>query len=227
MNYRLNELLDIATLQDLLDSLDEINRLLHPEDAPRLWSAVEASMQPDDPKPYAVEYRITRPDGAVRWLEARGIAEFEATQAERTLVSFVGTVADVTERRLAEEVLRQNEARFRLMADASPAMLWLTDPEGHCTFLSRQWYEYTGQTEAEYKEELRPEVARRLRNSLVLQEIAKRENIELGQIIRIEAAISRLARSPTCASSTRRDTGRWSRPRSAARARTRPSSAAC
>ena len=129
--------------------VDEIHRLLHAEDAPRLWAAVEASMQPDDPKPYAVEYRITRADGSLRWLEARGIAEFEGTGAARTLVSFVGTVADVTERRMAEELLRQNEARFRLMADASPAMLWLTDPDGHCTFLSRQWYEFTGQTEEE------------------------------------------------------------------------------
>jgi PAS domain S-box-containing protein len=61
----------------------------------------------------------------------------------------VGTVADVTERRLAEEVLRRDEARFRLMADASPAMLWITDPQGSCTFLSREWYDFTGQTEQE------------------------------------------------------------------------------
>jgi PAS domain S-box-containing protein len=33
--------------------------------------------------------------------------------------------------------------------DASPAMLWVTDTENRCTFLSRAWYEYTGQTAAE------------------------------------------------------------------------------
>lgn len=129
--------------------VDEIKQLLHPEDAPRLWAAVEAAARPVDPVPYAVEYRIRRPDGAVRWLEARGIASFEGRGAQRVVSSFVGTVGDVTERRVAEEVLRENEARFRLMADASPAALWLTDPRGHCTFLSRQWYETTGQTEQE------------------------------------------------------------------------------
>lgn len=129
--------------------VDEINRLLHPDDAPRLWAAVEAAVQPEDPKPYVAEYRINRGDGAVRWLEARGIASFEGHGGNRKIRSFVGTVADVTERRLAEELLRENEARFRLMADASPATLWLTDPDGICIFLSREWYERTGQTEQE------------------------------------------------------------------------------
>lgn len=129
--------------------VDEINRLLHPDDAGRLWAAVHAATKPVEPHPYAVEYRIRRPDGNVRWLEARGIPTFEGEGTSRRVTSFAGTVADVTDRRLAEEVLRENEARFRLMADASPAALWLTDPTGACTFLSHQWYEFTGQTEEE------------------------------------------------------------------------------
>ena len=42
-----------------------------------------------------------------------------------------------------------SEERFRAMADASPAMLWTTDRDNRCTFLSRQWYEATGQEEEE------------------------------------------------------------------------------
>lgn len=129
--------------------VDEVHALLHPEDAPRLWAAVQAAVHPAEPRPYAVEYRINRPDGAVRWLEARGIAAFRGEGASRQVSSFVGTVADVTERHLVDAALREDEARFRLMADASPATLWLTDPDGHCTFLNRRWYELTGQTEEE------------------------------------------------------------------------------
>ena len=33
------------------------------------------------------------------------------------------------------------------MADTAPAMLWVTQPDGACSFLSRAWYEFTGQTE--------------------------------------------------------------------------------
>jgi PAS domain S-box-containing protein len=35
------------------------------------------------------------------------------------------------------------------MADAAPVMLWVTSPAGECTFLSRAWYEFTGQSESE------------------------------------------------------------------------------
>jgi len=129
--------------------VDEINALLDPEDAPRLWAAVEAAMDPDDRRPYQAQYRIHSKDGATRWLEARGIASFDADGAGHRLASFVGTVADVTERRNVEDALRESEARFRLMADASPVILWLTDAKGECTFLSREWYDVTGQREEE------------------------------------------------------------------------------
>ena len=58
-------------------------------------------------------------------------------------------VLDVSERAGAEAALRESEARFRNMADAAPVMLWVTDPTGWCTFLNRQWLEFTGQPLAE------------------------------------------------------------------------------
>jgi PAS domain S-box-containing protein len=50
------------------------------------------------------------------------------------------------ERMLREraEALRTSEARFREMADAAPAMLWVTDARLATVFLSRGWYEHTG-----------------------------------------------------------------------------------
>ncbi|MBC7808514.1 MAG: PAS domain S-box protein, partial [Akkermansiaceae bacterium] len=56
---------------------------------------------------------------------------------------------DTTDRKRAEAMLRESEAQFREIADTAPAMLWITDTSHNCTFLSRGWYEYTGQTEAE------------------------------------------------------------------------------
>src|SRR5690606_12674864 len=41
---------------------------------------------------------------------------------------------------------RDVERRFREMADVAPAMLWITEPDGYCSFLSQRWYEYTGQS---------------------------------------------------------------------------------
>ena len=56
---------------------------------------------------------------------------------------------DNTEREQSVELLRQSERYFREIANASPAMLWVTDQKHMCTFLSKCWYDTTGQTEEE------------------------------------------------------------------------------
>ena len=43
----------------------------------------------------------------------------------------------------------ESEARFRNMADHAPVMMWVTEPDGYCTYLNRAWYDFTGQTEEE------------------------------------------------------------------------------
>lgn len=37
-----------------------------------------------------------------------------------------------------------SEENFRNLVDSSPAMLWVTRPDGYCTYLSKQWYDFTG-----------------------------------------------------------------------------------
>jgi PAS domain S-box-containing protein len=55
---------------------------------------------------------------------------------------------EITERIQVEAALRQSEARLREMADNAPMMIWVTDATGYCTYLSKNWYDFTGQTEA-------------------------------------------------------------------------------
>ena len=52
----------------------------------------------------------------------------------------------IEERRTKEEALQESEERFRNMADYAPVMVWVTDPNASCSFLSKSWYEFTGQT---------------------------------------------------------------------------------
>jgi PAS domain S-box-containing protein len=46
--------------------------------------------------------------------------------------------------RRSEAVLRESEARFRLMADAAPVLIWMSGPDRGCTYTSRSWLEFTG-----------------------------------------------------------------------------------
>jgi len=50
------------------------------------------------------------------------------------------------ERARAVRALMESEQRFRTMADHAPVMVWITEPDGSCSYLNRSWYEFTGQT---------------------------------------------------------------------------------
>jgi PAS domain S-box-containing protein len=65
--------------------------------------------------------------------------------ADEPADSVLVTLTDITLQKLAEQARRDSEALFHEMADTAPAMLWVSDPSGAWTFLSRQWYELTGQ----------------------------------------------------------------------------------
>jgi PAS domain S-box-containing protein len=53
---------------------------------------------------------------------------------------------DITQRKRAEEALRQSERRFRAMAEHVPQMIWVADAEGRYVYLSPKWLYYTGTT---------------------------------------------------------------------------------
>lgn len=113
---------------------------LHPDDREPTRRAIEASIA--GRTPYDIDYRTVAPDtGAVKWVRAIGRTFYAA---DGTPTRFDGVTLDVTDRKRAEQALRDSETYFRSMADTSPSMLWVTDLTGQCTYISRQWCEYTG-----------------------------------------------------------------------------------
>ena len=50
----------------------------------------------------------------------------------------------VEEQKLAEEVLRESEGRFRAVANTAPVMIWMSGPDRLCTYCNKPWLQFTG-----------------------------------------------------------------------------------
>jgi PAS domain S-box-containing protein len=89
--------------------------IIHPEDLDDVEREVRRAT--DEDRPYALEYRIVRADGAVVWVLERGQRIVEPDGQ----VWLHGAIFDITERRRAEEVLRQREAEQARIAELDAA----------------------------------------------------------------------------------------------------------
>jgi PAS domain S-box-containing protein len=91
---------------------------IHPGDVPQVLDALEAL---GAGQPYDLEYRITRPDGQVRWINDRGYPLMDAA-GRVSLTS--GVASDITWRKEAETSLKASEEKFRLAMEAIQEGLW-------------------------------------------------------------------------------------------------------
>ena len=97
------------------ETIDAFNARLHPEDLGRVTLALRAAI--DSSGEYEADYRIVRPDGATRWITARGKA---VPGADGTATRVVGVAYDVT-----DEV--DGEARVTRVLEAMPAGFYSLD----------------------------------------------------------------------------------------------------
>jgi PAS domain S-box-containing protein len=137
---RANEIFDFDIAEKEV-VLEEILRRVHPDDVERVRAAVATALDPVDPKPFAIEYRVRRGDGKVRWVENHGLAYFEGAGPERQVVSFVGTAQDITERKEREErehlLMREINHRAKNMLSVVDAIAHQTATRNPEDFIER------------------------------------------------------------------------------------------
>src|SRR5216110_3244202 len=115
-------------------------QVVHPADRERMKQRVQHVLEHGGGE-YESEYRITRPDGSTRWIAGYGGVELD----EHGKAAFArGVSRDITRRKVAEEELRESEARFRTVADAAPVMIWMSGTDKLCNFFNKGWLDFTG-----------------------------------------------------------------------------------
>jgi len=117
---------------------------VHPEDRARIREAVGQACA--ERRPYSLEHRILREDGTERIVLEH--AEIAFDDAGRPL-RMVGAVQDITERKRAEEALRQSELRFREAFAHAPIGMVLMALDGRFLHVNRAYCELVGIDEEE------------------------------------------------------------------------------
>jgi PAS domain S-box-containing protein len=91
-----------------IPSFQIIRQRIHPEDRPTAAEIVDKAIR--EGKSFELDYRIVLPEGIIKFIHVVAHPVFNTSG---DLVEFVGTVMDVTERKRAEEDLRESERRYR------------------------------------------------------------------------------------------------------------------
>ena len=105
---------------------------VHPEDKDRVMVALGGHLK--GVAPYVVEYRVGRRDGEWRWWSARGTA---LRDDRGDPYRMIGSITDISDRRLAEDALREGEARYRSIFEDVPVSIWEEDWGGLLSIVER------------------------------------------------------------------------------------------
>ncbi|NJL08746.1 MAG: PAS domain-containing protein [Methylacidiphilales bacterium] len=118
---------------------------VHPHDRAETDHLLRAAFEPAGEGLFQHEFRLLRPDGEMLWVAATGQTEKSESAAEAgSPRRLVGTVRNITNRKRTEQLLAQNERRWREILNTMPQMVWSALPDGRSDYYNDRWYEYTG-----------------------------------------------------------------------------------
>lgn len=116
----------------------------HPEDAIATLRAIGEVMEVGGRG--WLDKRHLREDGQELWTNVR-LTRLDDEHGRPRGILVV--IVDLSLRREAGRALLESEAKFRTLADASPAIIWFVDDRGETRYVNRRYLEFFGKTEAD------------------------------------------------------------------------------
>jgi two-component system, cell cycle sensor histidine kinase and response regulator CckA len=129
--------------QKLYDAPTSYREIIHPDDRAHVLGRLEELALTGT---FDEEFRIVRPDSAVRWVHTHG---FLARDSEGRIARLVGTVQDITERKAAECSLRESEDRYRDAVEHSHDLVCTHDLQGRLLSINQRPANILGYTRDE------------------------------------------------------------------------------
>ena len=100
-------------------------KAVHPDDRDRLVAGWQAAVQAQSES--RAEYRFLRPDGSIAWVLGQAVAERDDSGR---VLSYIGTITDITERKHMEKALAASEAELRALFAAMRDVVLVIDRDG-------------------------------------------------------------------------------------------------
>src|SRR3954467_1000523 len=95
----------------------------------------------------SMQVTIASAEGRFGWIEVHTAEEREfGSEDEAFLLGVADILGAAAERVRHEDFMVDSEARFRELADTTPALMWMTDAEGDVTFVNEGWLRFTGRS---------------------------------------------------------------------------------
>ena len=116
------------------------------ESAKRLFQAFNEVYRTGEPH-IGYGYEVIRKDGSKRYIEASILLQKDSSDKP---IGFRGIIRDITERRRAEEALRESEQRYRNLVENAPDVIFTLAPDGTITSLNPAFETITGWSGAEW-----------------------------------------------------------------------------
>jgi len=113
------------------DSFEKYFTYVHPDDLPIVQKILDESIRTFG-KDKTAEYRMLKADGTTLWVLSKGSAY---SQPDGRVTVF-GTTSEITERKRAEEVLRESEERYRQLTEDMPVFVSTFLPDGTVIYLN-------------------------------------------------------------------------------------------
>ena len=125
-------------------------RMVYEEDRPAVTEQAAKVLSGETALP--LEHRIVHKDGSIRWVKNTPVPRHDD---QGRLVAYDGLIADITERKRAEEALQESENRYKMVSELTSDYIFKfdVDADGHAvmSLVTENFYAITGRTVEEAK----------------------------------------------------------------------------